>query len=67
MKMPIFAILSKARLDTQSIKGSSLVAVRQTINFLDSGYILQQYMNVKHKLLYKTWTAGIRGRGRTRF
>jgi hypothetical protein len=26
-----------------------------TINRLDSGYILGQYMNIKHKLLYKTW------------
>jgi hypothetical protein len=45
--MPMLATLAKARLNTESIKGSNLVAVRQ-------------YMNNKHNLLYKSWTAGLR-------
>jgi hypothetical protein len=31
------------------------------IKCLDCGYILEQYMNIKHNLLYKTWPAGLRG------
>jgi len=28
---------------------------------LDYGYIFEQYMKIKHSLLYKPWTAGLRG------
>jgi len=34
MKMSIFAILTKARLNTESIRDSNLVAVRHTIDQL---------------------------------
>jgi len=34
MKMPVFTTLAKARLSIESIKGSSLVAVRHTISQL---------------------------------
>jgi hypothetical protein len=58
MKMSIFATLAKAKLDVESIKGSSLVAVSHTIEQLSRlGYILEQYMNIKHNVLYKTFTA----------
>jgi hypothetical protein len=30
----------------------------QSINCLDCSYILEQYTNIKHNLLYKIWTAG---------
>jgi hypothetical protein len=30
------------------------------INCLDCGYILGQFMNSKHSVLYKTWTSGLR-------
>jgi hypothetical protein len=43
--------MAKAKLDTESTKGSNLVAVRHTIDGLDSGYILGYYMNIKHNLL----------------
>jgi hypothetical protein len=33
---------------------------------LDGGYILEQVMNIKFNMLYKTWTAGLRRRRRRR-
>jgi hypothetical protein len=57
MKMSIFASLAKVKLNTGSIKGSNLVAVRHMIKCPDSGCNLKQYMNIKHNLLYKTWAA----------
>jgi hypothetical protein len=60
--MPIFATLAKAKFDIKSTKRSNLVVVRQRIDQLsDSGYILGQYMTIKHNLLYKNWTASLRG------
>jgi hypothetical protein len=35
------------------------------INCLDCGYVLGQYMNIKHSLLYKTWTVALRRRRET--
>jgi hypothetical protein len=63
MKMLIFASLAKAKLNTESIKGSNLVAVRHMINHLNSRYI-EQCMNIQQNMLYKTWTAGLRRRRR---
>jgi len=40
------------------------VAGRHTIICLEHGRILGQYMNGKHNLLYKTWTARPRRRRR---
>jgi hypothetical protein len=59
--MSIFTIQAKAKLNTETIKGSNLVAVRHTIDQVstDGGYILEQYMNIKHNLLHRTWTAAL--------
>jgi hypothetical protein len=61
MKMYMFATLAKARLNIKSMKISSLVADRHMTDQLSGlcGYILGQYMNIKHSLLYKTWAAGL--------
>jgi hypothetical protein len=60
--------LAKARLNTKSMKGSSLVAVRDMLDqfFVDSGYTLGQYMDIKPNLPYKSWTADLRRRRRKR-
>jgi len=34
----------------------------RSITCLDCGYVLEQYMNSQHNLLYKTWTADLRRR-----
>jgi hypothetical protein len=58
MKISLFPSLTKEKLDIESIKSSNLVAVRHTIDQLPrgSGSFLEQYMNIQHNLLYKTWT-----------
>jgi hypothetical protein len=60
MKMSIFSKLAKASLSMESVKDSNFVTIRHTIGFLDYGNILEQYINIKQNLLYKTETAGLR-------
>jgi hypothetical protein len=49
--MSKLATLAKVKLNTESKKGSNLVAVSRTsINCLDSGYILWQYRRVYPKV-----------------
>jgi hypothetical protein len=66
MKMSIFATLAKEKLDIESIKTQTWwrSGIR-SINCLDCGYILGQYVNIKHNLLYRTWTVR-RRKDRTR-
>jgi hypothetical protein len=56
MKMLIFATLAKEKLNTESTKGSSLVAVRHTIEQLSRQWVYPWvvYEQFKHYQLYKT-------------
>jgi len=51
--MLIFAALVKARLNTESTKGSTWW--RSGILCLDCAYILGQCVSNKHNVLYRTW------------
>jgi len=59
--MSIFTIQAKVQLNTENVRDSNLVAVKHTIDQVstDGGYILEQYMNIKHNLLHRTWTAAL--------
>jgi hypothetical protein len=61
MKISIFVTLTRrgSTLKVQKAETWRRSGIR-SINCLDWGYVLGQYMNIKHNLLYKTWAAGLR-------
>jgi hypothetical protein len=55
--MSVFAILAKAKLDIESIKGSYFVVVRHYDRSLVQTVVISS--GLQHNLLYRTWTAGL--------